>query len=1151
MRFGKLLLVVAAGGVLAFPAVAAAQSSFAGQVTDNTGGVLPGVTVEASSPALIEGSRIAITDGAGLYNIIDLRPGTYAISFTLPGFGTQIRDQLELPADVTLNIDVAMSVGGIEETVTVSGEAPVVDVQQVQRVEVLTREVQEAIPTGRSMWSYALLIPGVKVHKPDVGGTSGAQQSTMTGRGLDGRHTTVQMDGIMINTLIDDGQFQAYLNPMLSAETSYTTTGINAETQTGGLRINMIPAEGGNNYSGQFFGGGTPARLAAKNWNHRLGALGIKQDGLPEIVRIYDFNAAVGGPVFRDRLWFFSTARRNVIDNAIANSFKRDGTRGIDDNSITSAATRLTWQMDDNNKLSAMFDKVRKRRFHQHTIVQDVATVAGSWTSPHYDTGQAKWTSTISSRMLAEFGFSIVYEDWDPGSQPMGPVGLGGESEPISRERPAGAGVCTMTPCFWPVGSSEANMQLITGDPWYRIVQQKDAQLNNFEQGAKFWDENNYSHRWTYTGSLSYVTGSHNFKFGFMSTLGNNRFAYTTNADIGRLGYRNDPHPQGQIIDWLAANCSHYANQDNVAAGRPCGLRGAPDYILATNLPSFSRHDLDYNGGIYAQDSWTIDRLTLNYGLRMDIGRASVPATPKPGGRFVDTFEYPAVPYCGSGATGNVTDYCLPTFGPDWSPRFSAAYDLFGDARTALKFGWNKYVRDLGANYPRSYSVATRATDNRDWFDQHLCYMVGGACNNAMRGSGAGEWAPSGMNPYGSNWDNIAQDWEIGDGREAFGFRSPNTPDLGLLREYNEMWTVGIQQELTTGISLNAEFRRRTFHNTQSVDNILRSFGDFGAGPDGTMDPAFACSSSLTSGCHFQFLRPYPFAGAITVFNIDNAIRQQTSDLVNRTRPADYTQIYTGFELSLQARFDNGGVLFGGWSVEDQGRLSFAYDEFGGAGARFGGEANNCPDTISIGDNPNDLWFCDARAYPRPYRHEFKLNGTYPFTAGPLGDWQVAGSFQAYPGESQNWGGFAEGFRLHRTSSNALLNTYDPLFYGHGNCVAPCNLGGSIFPDGILTAGTGTTSLWLPMVPLNSVKFAAAWTQLDVNLQKVFNIGSWRYDARIEVFNALNNGVEIWYTGSRQTDGVTGAGIQTGSAFERVEKILEGRVIRFAVTARF
>ena len=108
-------------------------------------------------------------------------------------------------------------------------------------------------------------------------------------------------------------------------------------------------------------------------------------------------------------------------------------------------------------------------------------------------------------------------------------------------------------------------------------------------------------------------------------------------------------------------------------------------------------------------------------------------------------------------------DFCLPTFGPDWSPRFSAAYDLFGDARTALKFGWNKYVRDLGANYPRTYSLATRATDGRDWFDQHLMQTADG------------EWVPSGLNPYGSNWDNIAQDWEIGPGADQFGFRSPNS----------------------------------------------------------------------------------------------------------------------------------------------------------------------------------------------------------------------------------------------------------------------------------------------------------------------------------------------------------------------------------------
>ena len=232
MKSAKVLLVVLAwlllpvvaaaqssisGVVLAWlllPVVAAAQSSISGEVTDNTGGVLPGVTVEAASTALIEGARLAVTDGTGRFNIINLRPGTYAVTFTLPGFGTQVRDELVLAADFAMAIDVALSVGSLEESVTVSGESPVVDVQQVQRTEVLTREVQEALPTGRSMWSYAALVPGVKVHKPDVGGTSGAQQSVMFGRGVDGAHTTIEVDGLMVNTMIEDGAFQAYLNPI-------------------------------------------------------------------------------------------------------------------------------------------------------------------------------------------------------------------------------------------------------------------------------------------------------------------------------------------------------------------------------------------------------------------------------------------------------------------------------------------------------------------------------------------------------------------------------------------------------------------------------------------------------------------------------------------------------------------------------------------------------------------------------------------------------------------------------------------------------------------------------------------------------------------------------------------------------------------------
>ena len=193
---------------------------------------------------------------------------------------------------------------------------------------------------------------------------------------------------------------------MMTVETSYTTSGVAAETQLGGLRINLVPAEGGNQFSGTFFGGATPRNFQSDNWNQTLGDMGVREvEGVPRIDRIYDVNASVGGPVVRDKLWFFSSARRNVIDKSVLNSRDRQGNPGIDDNHLTSALLRLTYQMNQGNKLSVMFDKVRKRRSHAHRAGTDVDTASESWTSPHYDTGTAKWTSLMSNRVLAELGF--------------------------------------------------------------------------------------------------------------------------------------------------------------------------------------------------------------------------------------------------------------------------------------------------------------------------------------------------------------------------------------------------------------------------------------------------------------------------------------------------------------------------------------------------------------------------------------------------------------------------------------------------------------------------------------------------------------------------------------------------------------------------
>src|SRR5438477_7326472 len=144
-----------------FPSEVRAQSAIAGTVKDPTGAVLPGVTVEASSDVLIEKTRSVVTNGQGQYTIVDLRPGIYSLSFSLPGFSGLKRDRIELPANFTANINAELKVGGIEESVTVSGESPVVDVQSAARTTVLSRETLDAIPTGRTIQSVGQLVVGV------------------------------------------------------------------------------------------------------------------------------------------------------------------------------------------------------------------------------------------------------------------------------------------------------------------------------------------------------------------------------------------------------------------------------------------------------------------------------------------------------------------------------------------------------------------------------------------------------------------------------------------------------------------------------------------------------------------------------------------------------------------------------------------------------------------------------------------------------------------------------------------------------------------------------------------------------------------------------------------------------------------------------
>ena len=381
----KLFRILATSAwLVAVPVTALAQSAINGVVRDASGGVLPGVTVEAASEALIERVRTAVTDDQGLYRLLDLRPGTYTLTFSLPGFNNFKREGLQLAAEFTATINAELSVGALEETVTVTGESPVVDITSAARSQVLDREAIDSIPTGRSIQGMAQLVPGVSLNLPDTGGARAMQQTYMTVRGMTTANTTMLVDGMLVNGLQSDGAVQSYFNDAMNQEVSIQTSGISADTSAGGVRMNMIPRDGGNRFSGDFKVAYRPGDWQSDNLTQRHIDRGLTNGNA--IDRIVDTTLALGGPIMRDRLWFFAAGRYFSVNNYIANTVTDDGGRGLDDQFIKSGMARLTWQISPSSKLSGYFDEIDKYRGHDMQSNEDPEEAALQWFSPAYHT---------------------------------------------------------------------------------------------------------------------------------------------------------------------------------------------------------------------------------------------------------------------------------------------------------------------------------------------------------------------------------------------------------------------------------------------------------------------------------------------------------------------------------------------------------------------------------------------------------------------------------------------------------------------------------------------------------------------------------------------------------------------------------------------
>jgi Carboxypeptidase regulatory-like domain len=855
------------------PAVTFAQSGIAGVVKDSSGAVLPGVSVEAASPALIEKVRIVVTDAQGQYKIVDLRPGIYSVTFGLTGFNTVKRDGIDLPASFTATVNAELPVGALEETVTVTGEAPVVDVQGTNQTTVLAKQILDAVPTSQGLpQAYTYLLPGVVLPPPTGDGQSNASNNlSVHGSRIGEAH--VSIDGFNISHSGGGGLgFYFYVNQGAVQEVAVSLGSNSAEEQSSGVVTNVIPKGGSNNFSGQLVGTYTNEDFAGDNLTSSLRALGVTSS---KVKSRWDFNPSIGGPIKKDRLWFFASYRDWAETNYVVGMFhalnptawthtpdvSRPATTKVTDRDYS---LRLTWQAAQKHKIMASYDlnqHVAWDRNASATTTPDATTYSPYY--PNYLT-QLTWKSPLNNRLLLEGGWNYfngaLLQRYQPGVDPT------------------------------VIAATELSNNLR-----FRAAQQYGG-LGSRQIA-------------TIRASASYVTGSHAFKFG-MTMFQNGGVA------------------------------TPYQNGDYTVS-----LRDGTPVSLTLFAPQVIRSHTNANLGVYAQDQWTLARLTLNVGVRYDYVNANVPAQDVPGNRWVSARHFDPV-------NG------VPLW-HDVSPRLGVAYDLFGNGRTALKATLNRYVDSIGGPLANSNPItASVISANRNWTDRNGNFIP--ECDFDDPGINGECGVLSNLNFGRNNPRATRNDPEIVTG---FGKRG-----------YNWESSATLQHELGRGLAVSAGYARRWYGNFTVTDNQLVGPADF--------DPfclTVPRDSRLPGGGGNQICGFY---------DVSRAKVGQSQNLVTfASNFGEQSEVYNGFDFTVTGRLPSGAhVTAGAVTGRTSTKTCSVVDSPGTAPLTLG------QGTAVIAFTNWTAAFCDNKT---PFETQYKLLGVYPL---PWGNLQASGSFISVPG---------------------------------------------------------------------------------------------------------------------------------------------------------
>jgi hypothetical protein len=773
------------------------------------------------------------------------------VTFTLPGFATIRREGIELTGSFTATVNAELRVGALEETVTVTGESPIVDVQTVRRQTVIDNAVITSIPVTRSYGSLMQLMPNTITQ----GGATDVQTAPgmvvfggSGGRSNEGR---LNLDGISVGSAFNGAGVSAYIPDIGNArEIAMTASGGLGEAENGGPSLNIVPKEGGNKISGSLYLSGMSEGMVGSNYSSDLKNRGLTVPG--QLRKIWDYTAGVGGPLLRDRLWFFSTAREEGSERGVpgmfANKNAGDPTKFtyVADTSrpaVLAASyriytTRLTLQATPRNKIGIYWDEQQPCEggaapgFNGDACRKSGTGLvyAGSTAPPtpsasaifapetaairDYGTRvqQARWTSPVTNRVLLEAAYGSYRSRY------------GGKEIP-------GLNVRDLVRITEQCAAGCANNGGIAGLTY--------RSLN--------WTSNvNWNTQWN--AAISFVTGRRNVKVGYQGALlYDDRKSFMNSA---ALTYRTNDGVPDQLTEFI------------------------------TDFPIHQRVRFD---AFYAQEQWTFGRATLQGALRYDHAWSYFPEqTVGPVRFFPRSVTYPR--------TEGVKGY------NDLWPRGGIAYDLFGTGKTSLKFNFGRYLEAaqnggfFTALNPtgRLSTTATRSwTDNNgNWIPD--CDLLNNAAQSpAATGSidtcGANTNANFGTPVFDSTLDpDLLSGWGV--------------------RSGDWQWGVSIQQQVLPRVGVELSYLRRWLVNFPVTDNRAR------APEDHTRFGVVAPSDSrLPNGGGYTLNGLYNVTPAAALRLNDN-FQTLDSNIATETQSAD------NISLSVTARPRAGLTLQGGFN---------------------------------------------------------------------------------------------------------------------------------------------------------------------------------------------------------------------------------------------